>query len=373
MPRMYNKKVGVRAIDNRLRKRVEERDAIVWSIDTTSKVVNLKIQGSDTLYVAQYHQVLTAVPYYCKVGAAVRIRHRRGNKGYVEVVGTGRAIPTPVEGSGLLPDMNLADMVLTGMQVSATDPTTMFVQVSSGTYRLDNVIYTWSKTNNWYYTMNDPAPLIMGTDDVTMGGQYYVVEIPAAPGTTSWGRYDILVVGPHDGEIDVVSGTAVNLSTTAPTKPSTPDNHVLVDWIFVRYSDTEVTDSMIGQSYSDPAPNTHTVVLSGAYVVDQEIIWNESGNAYATITITVYDQYEGNYTFSGARGRLTLASGYGQLWGGYTGTRSDYAESPHYTTATFIYYRDQTETEINPVLTYEVEGFSTVFVITLLDILGDPV
>ena len=195
MPKMYNKKIGLNAIDSRLRKRVEERDAIVWSIDENNDIVNLKIQGSDTLLVAHYHQVLNALPRYVKPGAAVTVRHRRGNKGYVEIVGTGRAIPTPVGASSGLPQVGSTDVVISGMEVLATDPTSLTVRVNSGVYRMDNTLYVWSETNNFFYTMNDPAELIMGTDAVTMGGQYYVVNIPAAPSTPQYGRYDLLVVG----------------------------------------------------------------------------------------------------------------------------------------------------------------------------------
>jgi hypothetical protein len=376
MPRMYNKRVGVNAIDKRMRKRVSERDAIVWSVDEANDIVNLRIQGSDKNLVAHYHQVLNAVPRYVKPGAAVRVRHRRGNKGYVEVTGTGRAVPTPVGIGSSFPVVGLTDVVLSGMEVLATDPLSMTVRVNPGTYRLDNTLHVWSKTNNFYYVMNDPAPLLMGTDPVYMGAQYYVVTIPAAPSTPQYGRYDILVVGPHDDEIDVVSGSEVNLSTTEPTMPSTPANHVLVEWIFVMYGDTTVDSSMIGKSYQSPGPETITISLSGTWVdVDDQLTWNPSTppQPFADIQISVTDQYGGSYSFGGARGRLTLSGGFGQVYGSYSGWRSDYAESSHSASVSFKYERDQTASEFAPILLYEVTGFSTVFVIVLLDSLGDPI
>lgn len=375
MPRLYNKKIAAQAIDHRLRRRIEERDAIVWTVDTSNNIVNVKIQGSDTLVVAHYHQVLTSVPRYLKPGAAVTIRHRRGNKGYVEVVGTGRAIPTPVGAGSGLPAVGLTDTVLSGMEVLATDPLSLTVRVNPGTYRMDNTIYVWSETNNFFYTMNDPAELIMGTDAVNMGGQYYVVTIPAAPSTPQYGRYDILVVGPHDDQIDVVSGTEVNLSTTEPTMPSVPADHVLVDWIFIMYGDTTVDSSMIGKQYSAPGPEEITVTLTGADItVDQEFDWNAVDDTpQCGINISVKDQYGGTYGFGGLRGRLTL-NGPGQVYGGYTGWRSDYAESSHGSSVSFMYERNQLATpEYAPTLVYEVTGFSTVFVIVLLDSLGDPI
>ena len=377
MPKMYYKKVGLHAVDQRIRKRSESRDAIVWSIDADNDIVNLKIQGSDTLYKAYYHQVLSSVPSYCKVGAAVSLRHRRGNKGFAEVSGSGRAIPTPVGAGSSLPTIPLQDMILTGMEVLATDPLSMNVRINSGTYRMDNTIYVFSEANNNFYEMNDPPEIMMGVDAVTMGGDYYVVAIPAAPGGSGYGRYDILVVGPHDGLIDVVSGSAVNFSTTAPTMPTTPVDHVLVDWVLVQNGDTVVTDAMIGQSYGAPAPEEVTVVISGTYVnVDQQLLWNPGvlpiTQYTCTITISAKDQYGNTWNFGGQRGTLTKAGGFGQVYGGYTGWTSDIAESNASSTVVFGYERDQTETEFSPVFTYEHTGFATAFVLTILDAGGSP-
>lgn len=376
MPRLYGKKVGIGVIDRRVRKRVEERDAIVWTVDSANKVVNVKIQGSDTLLKARYHQVLTSTPAYLKPGAAVTLRHRRGNKGYVEVVGTGRAIPTPVGAGSSLPTVDLTDIILSGMEVLATDPTTMTVRVNPGTYRYNNGLYVWSETNNFFYEMNDPAELIMGTDDVNMGGQYYVVTIPAAPSTPKYGRYDILVVGPHDNQIDVVSGSEVNLSTTTPTMPSVPANHVLVDWVFVMYGDTVVTDDMIGKSYEEPIFSSVSISISGSWTtVDDELEWNPTPppQPSCSIVITVYDQYGTAWNFGGARGKLTNLATFGQVYGSYTGWRSDYAESSVSTTGTFQFERDQSAAETSVPLLYEVSGYAYTIVLVLLDSGGSPI
>jgi len=376
MPRLYGKKVGIGVIDRRVRKRVEERDAVVWSVDSANNIVNVKIQGSDTLLKSHYHQVLTAAPSYLKPGAAVTIRHRRGNKGYVEVIGTGRAIPTPIGAGSSLPSVDLTDVVLSGMEVLATDPTTMTVRVNPGTYRYNNGLYIWSETNNFFYTMDDPAPLLMGSDAVTMGGQYYVVTIPAAPATPKYGRYDILVVGPHDNEIDVISGTAVNFSTTVPTMPTVPSGHVLVDWVLVFYGDTVVTDDMIGKSYSSPIYSSVDISISGSWVtVDDELEWNPTPppQPYCDIVITVYDQYGTVWNFAGMRGKLTNMGAFGQVYGSYTGWRSDYAESYVSTTGSFKFERDQSASESSVPLLYEVGGYAYSFVLVLLDSGGSPI
>ena len=377
MPRMYNKKVGTSAVDRRVRKRIEGQDAIVWSVDAANNIVNLKIQGSDILYKAHYHQVMSAVPNYLKVGAAVTLRHRRGNKGYAEVSGTGRSIPTPIAGASALPTISLTNMVLTGMEIFETDPQSMWLGVYPGTYRLDNTIYVFSEANNFFYTMNDPPPLIMGTDAVTMGGEYFAVEFDAAPGTPAYGRYDILVVGPHDSLIHVVKGTAVNLSTTEPTMPTTPVDHVRIGFVLIQYGDTVITNDMIGKGYSAPGPQEITVAITGTYVdANGHLTWNvlPPPEYQCTITISAKDQYGTTWNFGGVHGTLTKLNGTGQVYGSYTGWTSDVAESNATTSVVFKYERNQSASpEMPPNFVYESPGFSTFTQVVLLGAGGDPI
>ena len=380
MPVLYGKKVGRHRIDNRVRKRVEERDAIIWQIDSANDIVNLKIQGSDTLIKAHYHQVIHTFPGYLKVGAAVMIRFRRGNRGFVDVIGSGRAIPTPVDEGSPMPPISLADMIISGMEVTATDPATLSVAIASGVFRISNRLYVFSGTDNFFYIMNEPAPLIMGDDPVIMGGQYYALTLPAAPSTPGYGRYDLIVIG-TDSVLDVVSGVEVNLSTTAPSFPTIPSGHILVAWIFVRYGNTVITQSMIGQNYSQPNAESWTVTLTGGQVgyyndtYPYVLAWNSSliipiVQPSCGIVIVAIDQYGHTMDFGGARATLTKAAGYGRVRGGYTGWDSTTAESRAGTSISFNYERAQPEVpedpdEHYPVFSMRVEGFSMAFTITL--------
>jgi hypothetical protein len=382
MPRLYGKKMARRRIDNRVRSRIEERDAIIWEIDESREIVNLKIQGSDTLIKAHYHQVIHTFPGYLKVGAAVNIRFRRGNRGFVDVIGSGRAIPSPVDASGPMPPVTLANMILSGLIVTATDPPSMAVSVSDGVFRINNKIYVFSGTDDFVYIMNEPAPLVMGFDPVIMGPQYYTIAMPPAPTTPGYGRYDIIVIG-TDSVLDVISGTAVNLSTTAPEFPTIPPNHILVDWVFIMYGDTVITQSMIGQKYSQPNAESWTVVLSGgwvgAYAQNPDdwpyvLGWSDEDplvtQPSCTITITATDQYGGLINFGGARATLTKAGGLGRVRGGYTDWHSSVAESSAYTSIVFYYEREQPidpedPDERYPVFSFEVLGFSMSFSIVL--------
>lgn len=379
MPRLYGKKVGKRRVDRRVRKRIEERDAVIWSIDSANDIVNLKIQGSDTLIKAHYHQVIHTFPGYLKPGAAVMIRFRRGNRGFVDVIGSGRAMPTPVDASSPILPINLADMIISGMEVTATDPTTMAVSVADGVFRINNTLYVFSGTDNFFYIMNEPAPLVMGDDPVIMGGQYYTLTMPAAPATPGYGRYDLIVIG-TDSVLDVVSGVEVNLSTTEPSFPTVPVNHIIVAWIFVKYGDTVITQSMIGQNYTQPNAESWTVTLTGGWVgyysdrYPQVLGWSSASPLVTQpscgITIVATDQYGGTMNFGGARATLTKAAGYGQVNGGYTDWHDTVAESRATTSIQFSYEREQPidpedPDEYYPVFAMEVEGFSMSFIIVL--------
>lgn len=116
--RLYGKKFAKRSMDKRTRLKVESRDAVLWSVDWDNRICNVKIQGSNELVAAHFPQNLTALDIFMKPGNAVRIAHRGGNRGYIEVVGHGMAIPTPVTGDSHPATSDLADGVVSGLTIS---------------------------------------------------------------------------------------------------------------------------------------------------------------------------------------------------------------------------------------------------------------
>ena len=96
-----------RIIRSRMNRRVhdasESRDGIIWSVDFDKHIAYVKIQGSDTLISAHFPQNWSSIPYWLKPNMAVRIGHRGGLRGNIEVLGEGKAIPTPMKGN-LFPD-----------------------------------------------------------------------------------------------------------------------------------------------------------------------------------------------------------------------------------------------------------------------------
>src|SRR5512137_812697 len=115
--RLYGKRYAKKFIDRRVRLKTETRDAIVWDIDYLNYVAKVKIQGSNEYVMAHFPRNWKETPYWLKKGNAVAIRHREGVKGYIEVIGEGRAIPTAVSGSSMPEPDTLPDMIISGLTV----------------------------------------------------------------------------------------------------------------------------------------------------------------------------------------------------------------------------------------------------------------
>lgn len=363
----YGRKFVQRAMFRNARRHLETRDGVLWTIDTENKVCRIKIQGSNELIVAHYPRNKKIRPDWLRIGAAVRIVHREGNRGYIEVVGEGRAIPTPVSGDALPDTGGTADGIISGLVARATDPATNHVEVTSGTYRIDNMIYSYTGLAGIAITMADPAPMTMGEVPVyTMG--LSTVSMDAAP-TQGLFRYDSLFLG-TDGTIDYAKGAEV---ASDPVKPSTPADHILVRHILRTGGATVIENAWIGVDWTTPKATTMTVVVDTA-------TWSliTSYPEY-DIEVSAIDQY-GN-AIQGSSGwlyTLTKIVGTGDLWSGDVGydddevTQSVLASDSY----TFKYRRDQTESpELLPILNIAIAAgpsiLSTVSV-NLLDINGDP-
>ncbi len=98
----------------------ETWDAILWDVDMTKRTCRVKIQGSDNLITARFPSNWADVPHWMKVGNAVRIVHRGGIRGKIELVSDGQVVPTAiVGGSQTPPGEDGGDGVLSGCQVIA--------------------------------------------------------------------------------------------------------------------------------------------------------------------------------------------------------------------------------------------------------------
>jgi len=306
--KLYGKQRIKRGIDHRADLAQSDRDAIVWSVNTSQHYAYVKIQGSNTQIKAHYPANWHSLPSWLKPGNAVRLRHKRGKRGYVEIIGSGRAIPSPVDGNDTFPTATTpGDAILTGMLVRETSPVaTMAVAVQSGTYRISGVTYTFTGTANTYIPMSDPAYMMMtAAGTATMGeGEYRSVALDAAP-ATGYCRYDLIVIG-IDGVVDVVKGTAATYAT-GPTAPSVPANHLRLNHVLVRDNMTTVENADIGRLWTAP----YACELDfGCICTDCELAWSEvTDNPTCVVTLTVLDQYGNPNT--DANGALVNVTMYG--------------------------------------------------------------
>jgi hypothetical protein len=355
---------------------VVDRDAVVWSVDTGNFYTLVKIQGSATTIKAHYPRNWRTTPTWLKPGNAVRIRHRTGVQGYVEVIGHGRAIPTPVEGDILPIPGNQSDAIVTGMEVLVYDSGGMNVTVNDGTYRIDGIIYVFTAPVTGYMTMDDPAPMTMGSN-LTMGWGETVtpVVIEAAP-SAGYGRYDALVIG-IDGTVDVIKGAEQNLSTE-PSYPSIPSDHILIDYIFIYGGMTEITINNIGTRWAAPYANTVSTsstmkTVNGTF----EMPWDAGDDTPVVgITISTQDQYGNNRAIS-TTATISMLIGTGGVGTSAGGSFGSSASKTIGSSGTFYYERNQLAApEIYPLFQIDFDGFPSLSIfipVVLLDVSGDPI
>jgi len=375
--RLYNKNIVTKRLREAQRYSVVDRDAIIWNVDTGNYYALVKIQGSNTQIKAHYPRNWKKIPTWLKKGNAVRIRHRSGVPGFIEVVGHGRAIPSPVEGDLLPTASELENGIVSGMEILEYSGGGMNVIVNDGTYRIDGTLYTYSIAATGYIVMDDPAPMTMGSG-FTMG--FYdtatSISISAAPAGTS-ARYDALVIG-INGVVDVVEGTSRSITAGAPTKPSIPADHILIGYLFIYSGMTSISSADIGVEWTEPKANTVSITSAikqgdGSF----EMEW-DGGTNYptASFTFSIKDQYDFSRPIS-VTATFSVINGTGLVSNTDSGGWASSATKVCGSSVTFYYQRDQTETpEIPPFLKIEFEDYTpltTLIVIRLLDSGGDPI
>ena len=301
--RTYGKRMIRGAADKATKQAVESRDAVLWDILTEERVCRCKIQGSSELIIARFPQNWAAVPEWAKPGQAVRISHRSGIRGYIEVVGFGRAIPTPVSGSASPTPKTPNDVILAGCLLKAIPQTPrMSVYVTTGWARIDGE------------EMAVPA-ITMGAGSafrmdmgIAMGEAAGVFNI-SAPSAGQF-RYDLFSLSPSL----VVTCTAGAAFTSTESKPALPGGHLPIGYLLVRGGQAVITATDIGQVWSVPVPAS-----IDAAAVDNGTAWS--------IVASVKDQYSNAITTPlGWSLTAAIASGDGSIApsSGNTGSGSSY-------------------------------------------------
>jgi len=370
--KLYGRRFADRYVQKKLKPRTETKDAIIFEVDWDAYVCKCRIQGSDEYINAHFPRNQATIPAWMKKGNAVRVLHRSGVRGHIEVVGNGGAIPTPMPGSPSHPPSATAmDGIISGLVVTSLGG--LNVTISPGTYRIAGITYTADGNESGYPTMNealpemtmreiyppadmgDPAglnyelmdesdpPWIMSEADPpailgSSGGVFVLDSI-----LDGYFRYDALQIG-TDGIIDYVKGTAAQSN---PVKPVISGSHVQISGYILVYNfagDEGIGDDNIGLDYTDPH---HADLVITAI---SEMAWAEGADyPETTITVQVVNQY--GYNISGARTfTAQMVLGTGWIWSSESGYQEDIAVvTTGGGSAQFVYRRDQESVPINPM------------------------
>ncbi len=349
--RAYKKRILKDAFERQISRRVETRDAILWDILPEQHVCRIKIQGSDELITARYNQNWENTPSWMKPGNAVRVVHRGGIRGHIEITGHGQNIPTAIAGGTMTPPGTTpVDAILTGMQALADSPASMLVYITAGTYRISGTTYTLA-AGDLFVMAADSELLMSATSPYVMGEGYAgSVEIDAAPAAGQF-RIDLIVIG-IDGVIDYVKGTAA----TEPTQPDTPSGHLLIATVLVAGGATSITQNYINRAYVDPVASYLVMEID-----DDELEWDETEppvQATTNIYVRVKDQYGNPYSYgygTGLHMTLTIIYGNGEVWSSEDGwSESSVGKNFTGSYALFQYRRGNTEGDISPFLMAEM-------------------
>lgn len=289
--RLYNKKFAKNFVDRRVLAHTETRDAVLWDINVSNHYCKVRIQGSNEDIIAHFPRNWTAIPYWLKKGNAVRILFKQGIRGYIEVIGEGRAIPTPTSGNDFPDPATLPDIIISGLKMTAMAVPSMNLQITDGSFRINEVVYSVGVDEWGGIIMDDPASIIMG-DAIDMGDAIYTATVDAAP-ALGYFRYDAFVIG-EDKVIDYLKGTEVQ---SDPVFPTIPTDHLLIGrYIFVRSEVTEIKQLDIGAQWSAQVPSKMVVTYSnGTGVIDpvtRKFEWNTVEDVSdIIITIEIFDQW----------------------------------------------------------------------------------
>lgn len=285
--------------------RTETRDGVLWAYDTDSTCL-IKIQGSNELITAHYPRNLVAKPNWLRIGNSLRVVHRRGVHGFIEVIGPGRAIPAPTIGNSLPQIGGSGDGIIYGLVVTATSPNSEGVAISNGSYRINGNVYYYSGEPSGQILMQDPPVMIMGaTPHAVLGASTFAIDMDGASAPPAGQqRYDLIVIG-ADGVTDYIIGVA---TTGAPSYPIVPADHILVAPILRIGGDTAIAQSRIYVPWTTPKPSN----IYASYPT--EVPWSTQS---FSISLHVIDQYgrsiSTGYTGTGWVFELVQNFGTGQI------------------------------------------------------------
>lgn len=373
--RLYDGRSVNRFLDRRFKSHAPGRDAIVWDYDDINMTVRCKIQGSNEYIVCHYPRNFRTKEEWCKRGNAVRIEHKGGIRGYLEVVGHGRAIPSPVSGATFPTAETLSDGIISGGTVTPFN--SMTVEIDATTYRIDGTLYFLNQDADFFVMGDDSLGAMGSAGSAPMGASFnQYVTLDAAPSVGLF-RYDLIVAG-TDSSIDVIKGDEV---ASDPVMPAIPADHVRIAHIFMIGGITEIGIENINTLWESRRLTSLAIAFSngsgsdgGTIQNDKEFVFHETSDTpYCVITATFKDQY--GWAFSESRS-TTMALVYGTGKISYSPLEgwatSDVTRTSSGSTVTFYYQRDQLATEISEMMfSFSIED-DIITGVAQLTLLPDP-
>jgi hypothetical protein len=225
------------------------------------------------------------LPYYVKPGFAIRIIHKGGQKGFQEISGPGRAVPSPVMGAVFPPPPPLFDGILSGIAPTAPGGG-MYITLTNGQFRIDGVVYSFD-IGDGGVLMSDDGLIMDPVTGMPMGaGTNATLLFDAAPAIPS-ARYDLVVVA-ADGLAHIVKGTA----STNPVMPSIPADHIRLFHVLILGGKTEIIQTNINAEWETRTLHDFSFLLTGTYAgTDQMYCSLTDANPVVNVVITLLCQY----------------------------------------------------------------------------------
>jgi len=251
---------------------VESRDAVLWSVNYTDRTCLVKIQGSTTLIQAAFPQNWQVTPVWMKPGNSVRIIHKGGIRGNIEVAGHGMTIPTATQtGATVTPGTTLTvDSVLTGCNLYASELIAMRVIILTGTIRFLGLSYDLSEI-----LMNANTEYVMGD-----GG--YMSKVAGAKNLTAAPAVGLFRIDVISCAVDFILDLSTGTASALPVQPALSTSHVLIGTIQIPGGAVNVDQHMINKPFVAPFLSTIEIVAG-----NEELEWQVGLTKEWTTTLTV--------------------------------------------------------------------------------------
>lgn len=277
-------------VNKRIYQHKESMFGKVVSIDRDARLAIVRIQGTQEDIYLPWSKNFEDVPPFVRINNPVLIQMVKGNKLRLEIVGNGGMLPTPVDGSSVLStNPASANAIITGASVFVHELGGMFLRITYGTVRIDDVLYTLPGI-----LMGNPSLGVMGSNPTElMGITGGIVELDPAPAAPNF-RIDMISMG-EDRILDITKGAE---APSDPVAPTLENNHVLISYILVPYETVDLRQSYIGNAFADSYMAEFYLTMPDMATDWTQVVEGPPGTwtlptaqKQVTGTVTILDQY----------------------------------------------------------------------------------